>query len=977
MHKPHVRTSVSGGPDGVRPENFSWSRHETPAKTKEYRKQVCEALAVLANKMMAEGGVPDEAALNRTVVLLKPAKPGAGRIDKTDPKNYRAITMSNVVGKLFGLVLAKRLGHWAVANGVISEEQCGFMPGRATEDCVLTLLEAVKDRRSRNTPTYVAFIDLKAAYDTVHPEALWRCLRHMGIPDSIVKVLADWSSRRMTQLEVNGERSAPFPMRMGVAQGDILSPLLFNFFSDSLTRYLKKVAEAEGSPYAGLRVGDMLITELRYADDSAVLAESPEALGHAVKAFHKWCKAWGFTINTAAGKSEAMAFHSPFTDQTDPDPIELYEGGEKIKWVKEYRYLGLIVTPTLDLSANVQRVLDRVENNWNQYFRGTSLGRKSPPAAAFHLFKLLVYAAFNYLAALLPPSAELCNGLDKLTLKVARTALKLPKGMSDAAVWAECGLLPAAAVIYRDRYRLYWKLKLASQQEHLKDIISVQMFRHMEQRAIEAGAPYAYSASDKEAKAGTMEVRSWLHLHFMRNFHMHGSLNWHHWGPLDPTTMDEISPLAARCARAVAAIQWHKQLDERLSDPRSTQPTSIAEVTSRASASSRPPGRTTAVAITAYMCPLPLIEHAHRVVESPRHATSLSTPGPGGAASLLPHDAAERPSAHRWAITAARGGTSCLYNRLFFSKNDLAAIPDLHANKHRELECRRCKQQYQCPHHVYLECPHAPTAEARTEALQPGAIRCVFTELFKLLGHAELYRKAQKSKPDCPEAQALRTRKDTLATARDKFLENLNAAALTPAQGFILRQLLAVAPWSAHTAATAQQVQEQAGAAATVDAEAWEFAVLLGECFDDITVKAHLLRDMIRSWVDWASLSTFDLAMAWKYDCRRTTKHSGYDSDSEEKDRPRRNRRGRTRASGSRATQPAAPQHEELPPRQRRASARLVASRESATQQGYTGDRFYPLAGAGTGYSSEASSFDGNYDLEEDSEDESDDESDY
>ena len=111
--------------------------------------------------------------------------------------------------------------------------------------------------------TYALFVDLRKAYDSVDPRALMLVLQRMGVPASLVELLRHRNRIRTTQATINGARSQPFAMRRGVGQGDIMSPLLFNLFIESLQRYLRIVVP-------GLHVGPgipMNMPCLLYADE--------------------------------------------------------------------------------------------------------------------------------------------------------------------------------------------------------------------------------------------------------------------------------------------------------------------------------------------------------------------------------------------------------------------------------------------------------------------------------------------------------------------------------------------------------------------------------------------------------------------------------------------------------------------------------------------------------------------------------------
>ena len=91
------------------------------------------------------------------------------------PDNYRGITLLSVVGKVYTMVLNKRVMQWCEERNVLVDEQAGFRVGRSTVDQVFVLSELIRARRRKGQKTYCAFLDIKKAYDTVwrdgHEEA--------------------------------------------------------------------------------------------------------------------------------------------------------------------------------------------------------------------------------------------------------------------------------------------------------------------------------------------------------------------------------------------------------------------------------------------------------------------------------------------------------------------------------------------------------------------------------------------------------------------------------------------------------------------------------------------------------------------------------------------------------------------------------------------------------------------------------------
>ena len=90
--------------------------------------------------------------------------------ETSDCNNYRGISLLSIVGKVYARVLQARLQK--LAERIYSESQCGFRAGRSTVDMVFSLRQLPEKSREQNMPLYIAFIDLKKAFDLVSRDGL-------------------------------------------------------------------------------------------------------------------------------------------------------------------------------------------------------------------------------------------------------------------------------------------------------------------------------------------------------------------------------------------------------------------------------------------------------------------------------------------------------------------------------------------------------------------------------------------------------------------------------------------------------------------------------------------------------------------------------------------------------------------------------------------------------------------------------------
>ena len=108
------------------------------------------------------------------------------------------------------------------------------MSGYSCLHTAYILQEAIQHTREQHKKAYVAFLDARNAFDTVWHEGLFIKLHNKGLPMRIWHLLHTWYKKSSCSVAWNNATSASFPIRQGVRQGAILSPLLYSIFVDKL-----------------------------------------------------------------------------------------------------------------------------------------------------------------------------------------------------------------------------------------------------------------------------------------------------------------------------------------------------------------------------------------------------------------------------------------------------------------------------------------------------------------------------------------------------------------------------------------------------------------------------------------------------------------------------------------------------------------------------------------------------------------------
>ena len=113
------------------------------------------------------------------------------------------------------------------------KEQAGFRPGKSCTSQLLNLTQHIEDGYQRGMITGAAFVDLSAAYDTVNHRILIQKLYCNTTQDSqLCRVFENMLSNRRFYVELNNERSRWRKQKNGLLQGSVLSPILFNIYTN-------------------------------------------------------------------------------------------------------------------------------------------------------------------------------------------------------------------------------------------------------------------------------------------------------------------------------------------------------------------------------------------------------------------------------------------------------------------------------------------------------------------------------------------------------------------------------------------------------------------------------------------------------------------------------------------------------------------------------------------------------------------------
>ena len=230
----------------------------------------------------------------------------------------------------------------------------------------------------------MCFVDLKKAFDSVNRLKLMVKLKESGIGNLAYNVIKNMytQSKAKLSVKIGNELSEPFKSKVGLYQGEILSPLLFNLYINDLTQIIynkNEPAELDNCP----------INCLMYADDIVLISKSQEGLQRSLNSLNEYCNEWDLTVNT--DKTKVVVFNKRGVLNKCPVTYQ----GKPLKVEQEFKYLGILLSANgnmvkakTDLSKRGQKALFKMKS----MLKNTSISYNT----SMHLFDHIIKPILTY-----------------------------------------------------------------------------------------------------------------------------------------------------------------------------------------------------------------------------------------------------------------------------------------------------------------------------------------------------------------------------------------------------------------------------------------------------------------------------------------------------------------------------------------------------------------------------------------------------
>lgn len=368
-----LKDGKASGPDGIPAELYKCGIDE-----------ILPVLSDMIRKAWAGGRTPKKWQQSLLVPVHKKG-------DVKNCSNYRGISLTPLIGKIYSLLVLDRIGK--LLDEKVSESQSGFRGGRGTTDNIFVLRQLLQRRHEFQKDTMIAYLDFSAAFDSVDRKSLWMVLTACGIPPFFVNMIKRMYEDSLCIVRAYGEKGQPFGVSTGVRQGDVMSPLLFIHAVDWIITHA-------GTDSDGVVMGeDFVVKSTEYADDVALIAETAGKLQHHIDRFDTRGKMLGLVLNANKCK---------YTSTFDPG-IQIAVNGAPIERVQKFNYLGSFIEESGNPTAEVKSRIGKASAVFKSLRKCLWSRRQISLVVKRRLFDSLVMPVLLY-------------GLELLSLNVAATS---------------------------------------------------------------------------------------------------------------------------------------------------------------------------------------------------------------------------------------------------------------------------------------------------------------------------------------------------------------------------------------------------------------------------------------------------------------------------------------------------------------------------------------------------------------------------
>lgn len=297
-----------------------------------------KSITYFINQSISQGRVPRGWKIAKVIPLHKKG-------DKSNPDNYRPISLLPCISKIMERIIQRQLLHHLQENNILDPNQSGFRPKHSTTTALIKVTDEWLLAMDEGMYTGAVFVDLRKAFDLVDHKLLLMKLSDIGLKDTALKWFESYLSERRIVTTMNKSISNENILSHGVPQGSILGPLLFSIFINDLPRIFK-----QSSVHL-------------YADDTVIYFSHKNVnniqtiLNTELKTLDDWMHKNNLLVNYT--KTVSMIFGTRYM-LSKSNKIDIKIKNNDIELVESFKYLGIQLDRELKWDIHIDDMCQKI-----------------------------------------------------------------------------------------------------------------------------------------------------------------------------------------------------------------------------------------------------------------------------------------------------------------------------------------------------------------------------------------------------------------------------------------------------------------------------------------------------------------------------------------------------------------------------------------------------------------------------------------
>ena len=404
------------------------------------------------NQIICEKQIPEAFKTGILTPVLKKSK------DPTNMDNYRGITVTPIIGKLFESVLLPRLEQTFEQSSL----QFGFTKGLSPIMSALLVSEARAEAKINSCkPLFLVTLDSRKAFDVVNHKIMLDKLYEAGIHPSLWTIVKDMYTGLIKWI---GELSESFKIQQGVKQGGILSPFLYKTYINPCLVELKQHR-------LGLCIGTVFCGCPTCADDLAFLSNCDKELQIMMNVATRNAKKDHVTIHPDKSNVVLLNPHKTVIKKS----FSLDMGDKTVQFSPSTTHLGLLRSEVNENVINIEERLSLARRTQYALINtGVHGSNGLNPRISYKIYQCYVMPRLLYGLEVLPLTQSQINLLSKFHLDNLKRFQSLPTRVATCAVYLLLGALPLEAELHKRQLSLLYNI-LVSDNETVKGLAERQI----------------------------------------------------------------------------------------------------------------------------------------------------------------------------------------------------------------------------------------------------------------------------------------------------------------------------------------------------------------------------------------------------------------------------------------------------------------------------------------------------------------------